>query len=50
VEGMSYKEVAKMLRCPIGTVMSRLYRARQLLRKALWPHARHSRESGPPHP
>ena len=50
VEGMSYKEVAKTLHCPIGTVMSRLYRARQLLRKALWPHARHSRESGPPHP
>jgi RNA polymerase sigma-70 factor (ECF subfamily) len=50
VEGMSYKEVAKTLHCPIGTVMSRLYRARQFLRKALWPHARHSRESGPPHP
>jgi RNA polymerase sigma-70 factor, ECF subfamily len=49
VEGLSYKEVADLLQCPIGTVMSRLYRARQFLRKALWPHARRSQESDPPH-
>lgn len=48
VEGMSYKEVAELLQCPIGTVMSRLYRARQFLRKALWAHARRSQESDPP--
>jgi RNA polymerase sigma-70 factor (ECF subfamily) len=50
VEGLSYREVAELLRCPIGTVMSRLYRARQFLRKALWAHARPSQERDPPHP
>jgi RNA polymerase sigma-70 factor, ECF subfamily len=49
VEGLSYKEVAETLQCPLGTVMSRLYRARQFLRKALWVHARHSQQGYPPH-
>ena len=50
VEGLSYREVSELLQCPIGTVMSRLYRARQFLRKALWAHARRSQESGHPPP
>ena len=38
VEGLSYDEVAAAVGCPVGTVRSRLHRARELLRRALRPH------------
>jgi len=50
VEGFSYKDAAQVLGVPIGTVMSRLHRARQQLQKLLYDYAReagivHSKES-----
>jgi RNA polymerase sigma-70 factor (ECF subfamily) len=35
VQGFSYKEVADILGCPIGTVMSRLHRGRRILQREL---------------
>lgn len=40
VEELSYKEVADMVGCPIGTVMSRLHRGRRMLKSRLYDHAR----------
>ncbi len=39
LEDMSYKEIAEVCRCAVGTVMSRLYRARQLLGQKLRTYA-----------
>lgn len=35
IEGYSYREIAEILAIPLGTVMSRLYRGRRALEKAL---------------
>lgn len=36
-EGMSYEEIAKVMSCPIGTVRSRIFRAREAIDKKLQP-------------
>jgi RNA polymerase sigma-70 factor, ECF subfamily len=37
LEGMSYEEIAKLMDCPIGTVRSRIFRAREAIAERLKP-------------
>ena len=37
LEGMSYEEIAKLMDCPIGTVRSRIFRAREAIATELRP-------------
>jgi RNA polymerase sigma-70 factor, ECF subfamily len=39
IEGLSYKEIAQKAGIPLGTVMSRLFRARKMLQKSLRSYA-----------
>ncbi|MGB0713680.1 MAG: sigma factor-like helix-turn-helix DNA-binding protein, partial [Gammaproteobacteria bacterium] len=36
-EGLSYKEIAEVMDCPIGTVRSRIFRAREAIDEKLRP-------------
>ena len=40
VEDLSYRELADAVGCPVGTVMSRLHRARKILERDLWDCAK----------
>lgn len=37
IEGMSYEEIAQAMECPVGTVRSRIFRAREAIDKQLAP-------------
>jgi RNA polymerase sigma-70 factor (ECF subfamily) len=39
IQGFSYKEIAEIVGCPVGTVMSRLFRGRRILQKHLYQYA-----------
>jgi RNA polymerase sigma-70 factor (ECF subfamily) len=37
IEGMSYEEIAATMECPVGTVRSRIFRAREAIEERLRP-------------
>ena len=37
IEGLSYEEIAQIMACPIGTVRSRIFRAREVIAEKLKP-------------
>ena len=47
LQGLSYREIAETLGVPLGTVRSRLARARAALQRALWEHGRDAGLAGP---
>ena len=42
LEGLSYEEISESMSCPIGTVRSRIFRAREAIDKAMAPLLEHT--------
>lgn len=45
IEGLSYEEAAAAMRCPVGTVRSRLHRGRSILAQKLRPYIQNEEDS-----
>jgi RNA polymerase sigma-70 factor (ECF subfamily) len=37
IDGLSYEEIAEVMACPVGTVRSRIFRAREAIDKRIKP-------------
>ena len=48
IEGLSYEEIAQTMECPVGTVRSRIFRAREAIDRALAPFCRSHYEPNSP--
>jgi len=45
LEGMTYEEIAETMECPVGTVRSRIFRAREAISKRIEPLLRPAKKS-----